>query len=128
MLDTSVLVDSLTGPKHSGPALQRELEGIEGIALSVLVIYEWLRGPRTEREVAMQEYLLPSSAAIPFSLEDAVLSADIYRSIRRTGGRARSREIDIAIAACAIRQKAELWTLNPSDFADIPGLRLIKPR
>ncbi|HXP86788.1 MAG TPA: PIN domain-containing protein [Bryobacteraceae bacterium] len=124
MLDTSVLIDSLTGPKHSGPSLQRALETPGQVALSVLVIYEWLRGPRTEREIQMQEFLVPASAAIPFSVEDAALSADIYRSVRR----ARSREIDIAIAACAIRHKAELWTLNPSDFADVPGLKLWRAR
>jgi len=108
MLDTSVLIDGLTGPKHSGAALNRALEMPERMALSVLVIYEWLRGPRTEREIQMQELLLPASAAIPFRPEDAALSADIYRSVRGAGRRARSREIDIAIAACAIRHKAEL--------------------
>lgn len=122
MLDTSVLVDSLTGPKHSGPALLRALEQGERIALSSLVIYEWLRGPRTRKEIADQEDMFPSSAALPFGPEDAALSADLHRSVRR----ARSREIDIAIAACAIRREAELWTLNPADFADIPGLRLVR--
>jgi predicted nucleic acid-binding protein len=48
----------------------------------------------------------------------------ICRSVRR----ARSREIDIAIAACTICHQTELWTLNPADFADIPGLRLLNPR
>lgn len=35
--------------------------------------------------------------------------------------------MDIAIAACAIVRDAELWTLNPADFRDIPGLRLAVP-
>lgn len=34
-----------------------------------------------------------------------------------TGG----REMDIAIAACAIVNAASLWTLNPGDFPDIPA-------
>ena len=29
-----------------------------------------------------------------------------------------------AIAACALTNEAELWTQNPADFADIPGLVL----
>jgi predicted nucleic acid-binding protein len=122
-LDTSVLIDSLTGSKRSEPVLYRLVEQ-EELALSALVIYEWLRGPRTAYEIADQEAIFPTSEAIPFGVEDAAFSADIYRSVPR----ARSREIDIAIAACAIRHKAELWTLNPSDFADIPGLKLWRAR
>ncbi len=40
--------------------------------------------------------------------------------------RPRSREVDLAIAACALTQGAALWTLNPRDFSDIPRLRLFK--
>jgi predicted nucleic acid-binding protein len=29
-------------------------------------------------------------------------------------------------AACALSDKAALWTLNPADFSDIPGLTLIE--
>ena len=36
------------------------------------------------------------------------------------------QEMDLAIAACAIVREAALWTLNPGDFKDIPGLRLAK--
>lgn len=38
----------------------------------------------------------------------------------------RNRQIDIAIAACAIVRQASLWTLNTRDFADIPGLELYR--
>ena len=120
LLDTSILVDCLTGPRNSEPALYRVLARKERISLPSLVIYEWLRGPRTAAEIADQEALFPINAALPFRPEDAALSARIYRSVSR----ARSREIDIAIAACTIRHEAELWTLNPADFTDIPGLRL----
>lgn len=37
------------------------------------------------------------------------------------------RDMDIAIAACAIEQRARLWTLNPNDFRDLPGLDLYEP-
>ena len=121
LLDTSVLIDSLTGPKRSHPALYRLVQRGERTALPSLVLYEWLRGSRTKDEIADQEELFPSSAAVPFGPEEAALSAELYRAIRR----ARGREIDLAIAACAIRRDAELWTLNTRDFTDIPGLRLI---
>ena len=75
------------------------------------------------RELATQESLFPSEAAVPFGWQDAALSAKLYRSVLR----ARGREVDIAIAACAITHEAQLWTLNTADFEDIPGLRL-QPR
>ncbi len=120
LLDTSLLVGGLTGAKGSAPLLLKTLERGEPILLPCLVLYEWLRGPRTTAELAVQEDLFPTSSALPYEVADAKISAEIYRSVRR----ARSREIDIAIAACAIRHEAALWTLNTADFADIPGLRL----
>jgi predicted nucleic acid-binding protein len=39
--------------------------------------------------------------------------------------RSRGREIDLAIAACALVREAQLWTLDEKDFRDIPGLRLL---
>jgi predicted nucleic acid-binding protein len=122
-LDTSILVGALTGPRSGGPALYKLMQRVEPIRLSSLVIYEWLRGPRTDDEIKDQERLFPSIDSFPFGTKEAALSAHLYRSVRR----ARSREIDIAIAACAILNKARLWTLNPVDFQDIPGLQLHDP-
>jgi predicted nucleic acid-binding protein len=122
-LDTSILVDSLTGARLSLAALHSLIERGDEILLSSFVLDEWLRGPRTPIEIANQQRLFPAATAVPFTTEDAALSVDIYRSL----GRARSREIDIAIAAIAIHHDAALWTLNVDDFADIPGLRLHSP-
>lgn len=120
VLDTSVLVDSLTGEKRSSPALRRVFERGEVIVLPALVYYLWWRGPRLPQELALAERLFPRESAIVFGLAEAALSAKLYRSVRHPRG----REIDLAIAACAIVREAELWTLNPADFEDIPGLRL----
>jgi predicted nucleic acid-binding protein len=68
--------------------------------------------------------LLDSSVLVDSFTADALRSARLYRSVRR----ARGREIDIAIAACAINREVPLWTLHHADFADIPGLRLYQPR
>jgi predicted nucleic acid-binding protein len=123
VVDTSVLIDSLTGPKRSAPALRRIIENGERMLLPSLVLYEWLRGPRLPQEVAAQEALFPSVSAIPYGSDEVALSAKLYRSLRRVRG----REIDIAIAACSINREAALWTLNNADFEDIPGLRLCSP-
>ena len=120
VLDTSVLVDSLTGEKRSSAALRRVFERSERVILPALVYYEWWRGPRLPQELALAERLFPKESAIVFGLAEAALSAKLYRSVRHPRG----REIDLAIAACAMVREAELWTLNRDDFIDVPGLRL----
>jgi predicted nucleic acid-binding protein len=123
LLDTSVLIDALTGVRRSASALRRTIESGDRIALPALVLYEWQRGPRRPEELAAQEALWPSDAAIAFGPEEAATAAALYRSIRAPRG----REIDLAIAACAICWNAALWTLNIKDFRDVPGLELFEP-
>lgn len=123
VLDTSVLVDSLTGPKRCAPALRGTIERGERLLLPSLVLYEWLRGPRLPAEIAAQEALFPSDGAVAFGPREAELSAQLYRGLRRSRG----REIDLAIAAIAIVREAALWTLNTADFRDIPNLQLVSP-
>jgi predicted nucleic acid-binding protein len=123
VLDTSVLVDALCGDMNSEPAIRAALMRSEQLLLPSLVLFEWLRGPRRERELQTQEALLPSDRALPFGSEEAAEAARLYRGLPR----ARGREVDLAIAACAITWDAELWTLNLGDFADIPGLKVSLP-
>ena len=85
-----------------------------------LVMYEWLRGPRLPEELALQEVLFPPETIIAFGIGEAVISSRLYRALRRPRG----REVDLAIAACAILREVPLWTLNAADFHDIPDLRL----
>jgi tRNA(fMet)-specific endonuclease VapC len=123
LLDTSVLIASLTGPKTHAPVLRRLLDRGELLHVPAVVFYEWWRGLRTEEELSIQESLFPSEAAVPFGVQEAAVAAKLYRQVRK----ARDREIDIAIAACAIAHEAALWTLNRDDFRDIPGLELANP-
>ena len=119
-LDTSVLIDALTGPRRSAAPLRTAIADGERVAFSSIVLYEWLRGPRLPQELAAQEALFPRAAAVAFGEEEAALAASLYRKVRR----ARGREVDLAVAACAVTHRARLWTLNWRDFADIPGLEL----
>jgi len=121
-LDTSVLIDALTGPRRSAGVLRNVFERRERVALSTVVLYEWLRGPRHDSEIAFQEALFPRDRAQPFGPREAALAADLYRSVSR----APDREFDLAVAACALASGATLWTLNRADFRDIPGLTLVE--
>ena len=120
VLDTSVLIDALCGPRRSAPALRRAIERGERLLLPSLVLYEWLRGLRQEEEIAAQEALFPASVALPFGPAEAARAAQLYVSLPR----GRGREIDLAIAACALTLGGRLWTLNARDFRDLTGLEL----
>jgi predicted nucleic acid-binding protein len=120
-IDTSALIDALTGPRRSLPRLTAIVEDGHRIAISSLVLYEWRRGPRVAAELSAQDSLLPIEEVAPLDGAAAALAADLYRRLSRPRG----REIDIAIAACALAHGAALWTLNPADFTDIPGLTLV---
>lgn len=123
LLDTSVLIEALAGPKRSASALRAAIERGERLLVPALVLYEWLRGPRRPGELRAQEALFPRELAIPFGPREAALAASLYARLPR----ARGREIDLAIAACALVRSADLWTLNLEDFQDIPDLRASAP-
>lgn len=120
LIDTSALIDSLSGPKRSASTLRSFIDRKERIVLPALVLYEWWRGPRLEEELAAQEALLPAKDALSFGPGEARIAAELYRRVARPRG----RESDLAIAACAISHEAALWTLNEGDFSDIPDLTL----
>jgi predicted nucleic acid-binding protein len=120
-LDTSTLIAALSGPCSHAPTLRRFVSDGERLGVSSIVLYEWWRGPRTGEELDAQEALVPARTACPFGIAEAGLAASIYRRLHRP----RHRDIELAVAACAMLQHAALWTLNPRDFADIPGLELI---
>ena len=120
LLDTSVLIEALGAGGTLAPALRGVLAEGERVGLATLVVYEWLRGPRISEELHAQQVLFPLEDAVPFGPPEAALAARLYREVAKPRG----REIDLAIAACAISWDASLWTLNEWDFEDIPGLKL----
>jgi predicted nucleic acid-binding protein len=119
IVDTSALIDSLTGLKPMAHLLRGAFDKGEQVLIPSVVLYEWRRGPRSPDELAAQEAMFPSNEAIVFGTQEAILSAELYRSLTRP----RTREIDIAIAATAIIREATLWTTNTADFAGIPNLK-----
>ena len=120
-VDTSALVDALTGPRRSLDTLIRLTDQGHRLMISTIVLYEWLRGPRTRAELTAQEDLFPTEHAVAFGAAEAAMAARLYKQLARPRG----REIDLAVAASAIANSAVIWTLNPGGFRDIPDLRLV---
>jgi len=120
-VDTSALIDALTGSRRSLDTLIELADQGHRLNISALVLFEWLRGPRTRAELLVQEELFPQKRTVPFGPEQAAIAARLYSSATRPRG----REIDLAVAACALHDGAALWTLNRADFRDVPGLTLI---
>lgn len=122
LLDTSVLIEALGAGGTLAPALRGILAEGERVGLPTLVVYEWLRGPRIPEELHAQQVLFPLEDAVPFGPPEAAIAARLNGEVAGPHG----REIDLAIAACAISWDASLWTLNERDFEDIPGLKLMR--
>lgn len=120
-VDTSALIDALTGPRRSLEVLIRLTDEGHRLAISTIVLYEWSRGPRTKSDLDAQQALLPGERAIGFGPAEALLAAKLYQQVRK----ARGREVDLAIAATALVHGAAMLTLNRDDFRDIPDLRLL---
>lgn len=120
-VDTSALVDALTGPRRSLDVFTSLAGEGHRLSISAIVLYEWLRGPRTRAELAVQEELFPRERVVPFGAGQAAVAARLYAAVKRPRG----REIDLAVAACALHDGAALWTLNRADFRDLPDLTLV---
>lgn len=121
VLDTSVLIEALSRRGATTDAMRTTIAEGHRIVLPALVLYEWLRGPRTPEELAAQEALFPTDSALAFGPEEASVAARLYTEIKS----ARGREIDLTIASHAIVEDAIVWTLNVADFEDLPGVRLL---
>ena len=120
-LDTSALVGALSEAGDSFDKLRNFADEGHCLRLSTIVLYEWLRGPRGVHELRIQEELFPRQQIVPFDAPTAATAAKLYSTLAHPRG----RTADLAIAACALVHDAALWTLNPRDFSDVPGLKLV---
>ena len=122
-LDTSVLVDAFTGTKRALSHLAAATSDGHVITFCAVVQYEWLRGPRSREEDDAVRRFFGDGLVVGFGSREAQTAAALFKQVKR----ARQRQADLTIAACALEHNARLWTLNVSDFVDVPGLMLYQP-
>lgn len=117
VVDSSVWVDFFTGrPSAAAQELARLLDdGLIGLVVPDLVLYEVLRGFRHERALRQARQLLQTLRIEPCAGEAlALAAAEHYRSLRAKGITVRSA-IDTLIAAFCI-EKDYLLLHNDRDY------------
>ncbi|HZZ88381.1 MAG TPA: PIN domain-containing protein [Caulobacteraceae bacterium] len=124
MLDTNVAIHL----RDRDPEVMRKVVELDDAAIISIVTRVELEGGvhRDPSHAAIRraslDAMLESLPTVEF--EDA--AADAYRSILEATGFARRKVLDRMIAAQAIVHHVTLVTMNATDFADIPGLRMVE--
>ena len=123
LLDTSIAI----GLRDDDPAIVARARALgPGLVLSIVTRVELEGGVYRDPLTAdirrrRLDILLAALPVLPFDAD----AAEAYGAIVREAGYSRRKLLDRMIAAQAIVNDATLVTLNPVDFADIPGLKLL---
>jgi predicted nucleic acid-binding protein len=123
LLDTSIAI----GLRDDDPAIVARAKALgPGLVLSIVTRVELEGGVYRDPLNAdirrrRLDILLAALPVLPFDAD----AAEAYGAIVREAGYSRRKLLDRMIAAQAIVHDATLVTLNPVDFADIPGLKLL---
>ena len=124
MLDTSIVIDHLRQfPEKSLLLKLLGKQRKESVCISILSIQELYEGKSTRTVDREKDFLATVGAfkILPYSYEIAKLAGEIARDLKHPIGFA-----DAAIAATAIINYAQLYTLNTKDFMKIKNLMLYK--
>jgi predicted nucleic acid-binding protein len=122
MLDTSVAIHLRDGD----PLIVDRVEALgEAVVISVVTSVELEGGVHVPtRSVIRRERLDAILGSLPsIAFDDAAVKT--YGSILAAVGYSRRKVLDRMIAAQALNQSATLVTMNPGDFNDVPGLKVL---
>jgi len=123
VLDTSIIIDHLRLPPGKDTHLKRAVrsEGKENLAIAMITVQELYEGKST-KDTQKEEYFLATISPLrllPYTYEVAQLAGEIARDLSGP-----IQLADAAIAATAIVNGAELFTLDQNGFRGIKELEL----
>jgi predicted nucleic acid-binding protein len=126
LIDTDLLIDLERGLTTQ---LVEQLLGDEERAISVITVSELLHGAlratgaRRAQRRAFVEHVLEGIQAVPITETVARVHADIWADLAARGAVIGAH--DLWIAATALAHGFGIATRNASEFARIPGLRVV---
>lgn len=107
LIDTSVWVGYFNGAEHQFEAVRRLILSHEKLLISGVVLSEVLQGFRSDREFERAREALSALPEIPLNLDECVVAAKMYRSLRGKGITVRGL-VDCLIAAQCIKNDVTL--------------------
>ncbi len=130
LFDTTFLVDLVNKDPGSGKLAEKVEEERTFKAISVITVYEYLRGIHYVYSATKQlfeklesaEKELDAFQVIPFTDEIARQSAQLQASLERKGEMMGIN--DLYIASTALSLKLALVTRNLEHFRRVPGLKI----
>lgn len=121
VIDSGIFIEHFRSKDKSATTFARLPED-ELLWVSVVVIYELLRGVTVPEKIAEINSYLKDIEVLDMTIEIAEQSAEIYKDLKRRG--LLIDNSDIFIAATCLVYDLPLKILNRKDFDRIPGLRL----
>jgi len=129
LIDSDIVIDYRGGVASVQAFVDPLL--VDGIAVSVITVMEVYQGllrlPLPSSAAVEVETFLRGIGVLPVTREVALRCAGIRVGLQGRGKSVRPRSLDLLIAATAIEHDLTLVTRNVSDYADVPGLRLLTP-
>ncbi len=128
MVDTTVWIDFFSGkPQQHVKILENLIAERHDVCICGIILTEILQGIREDTAYKKTKQLLENLIFLPMQYSSFILSAEIYRKLRRKGITIR-KTVDCMIAAVAIENDIAL-VHNDRDFIPIEkhfGLKILK--
>ena len=125
LIDTDILSYFFKGDKIVVEHFKNYLESNDIIEISLITFYEISSGLLAKdatKQLGIFYDFVENNLVLPLTEASAVISSELYASLRKKGNTI--DDIDLLIAGIAIENELTLVTNNEKHFKRIPGLKL----